>query len=112
MKILMYILGLIFFITAIDAFEDNQSLWENILAFFIHSSLGIVLLCLLFFLRKHQIILGYTLLIYVLFLFLFFRVYQNPQDKWFIILVIIIPMFITGVLHVLLRNDNIHKEKV
>ena len=106
MKIFIYVIGIIFILTAVDAFEETNTFFENIFAFLIHSVFGIVILLFTFIFRKKNLILGIFFSALAIFFMFFFRVYKDLDDKWFIIIVIIIPLLIIGICHLV---DGIKK---
>jgi len=106
MKIFIYVIGIIFVFTAVDAFEEANTFFENIFAFLIHSIFGIVILLFTFIFRKKNFILGIFFSTLAIFFMVFFKIYKDLDDKWFVIVVIIIPLLIIGICHIV---DGIKK---
>jgi hypothetical protein len=106
MKIFIYVIGGIFILTAVDAFEETNTFFQNIFAFLIHSIFGIVILLFTFIFRKKNFILGIFFSTLAIFFMFFFRIYQDLDDKWFVTLVIIIPLLTIGICHII---DGIKK---
>lgn len=110
MNIIIYLLAIFFIVMSLDAYSTTNTLWQNILAFLIHASIGIVLLLINLIFRKKHLILGMALLILAIFSFFFFEIYNNFSEKIFILLIVFIPLIISGIIH-LIYYKQIIKDK-
>jgi hypothetical protein len=98
---ILYGIALFFILMSLDAFEESNTIWQNIFGFLIHASFGFGLILLTYFLRKQYFIFGLLLIFISIFFFFFFDMYENLSQSIYIILIIFLPMLISGIVHII-----------
>jgi hypothetical protein len=110
-RILIYLVGVFFIVMALDVFDLDNTVFENIIGFIISSTPGIILILLNTFLRKRYFIYGFVLVAVSIFFFFFFRMHEDILGSWPTILTVAIPPFVAGILHLVyyqkVKNENI-----
>jgi hypothetical protein len=101
MNIIVYLVAIFFIIMSLDAYSITNTLWQNIGAFLIHASIGIVLLLINLVFRKMNLVLGLALVALAVFAFFFFEMYINFSDKILILLIVFIPLLLSGIIHII-----------
>ncbi len=91
---------LFFFVMSLDAFIEENTFFDNLLAYLINSAFGILLIVLLFLLKKRHQIFGVILIILSVFLFFFFDLHVEITKKMLVIFLVILPLVLAGVLKI------------
>lgn len=99
---LLYLIGFFFILLSLDAFEEGNTLLENIGGFFIHSAFGFGILLFTYLLRKQYLVFGLLLLSLSIFFFFFFRMVESIYS----ILTIFLPIFFSGLIHLMYAKKN------
>ncbi len=100
-RIIIYLVGVFFIVMALDVFDLDNTVFENIIGFIISSTPGIIFILLNTFLRKKYLIYGTILVAASIFFFFFFRMHEDILDSWPTILTVAIPPFVAGILHLI-----------
>ena len=103
-KLFILIVGLMIVMLSLDVFEMEGSIWELLGGFFIHALPAIIILLILGLFWWKERLLGLLTLLAASFLFVFFELYQNIEDSWITLLIMIVPLVVSGIILTIKKN--------
>lgn len=103
----MIFVGFFFIAISLDVFSAvTWTFWENMKSFALHALPGIILIVLTVIFRKKEMILGLIAFVFALMFFVYARSYEQFLTQFSLVLMVEIPMVLTGVIFVMWGDKN------
>lgn len=106
-KYLVILLAVFIILMSIDSFDGTDDFFGMLTELFMNSIPGIVLILVVIYLWKRELILGFIMLVLAIGLFFLFRFYRNNFENWITMIVVEVPLLAAGVLLII----NHYKQK-
>lgn len=108
LQLLTLLVALFFVVMGVNALFESKPLMDRILSFLVSILPAILIILIPIFLRQNYKLSGWLYMGLAIIYFVFFRPYRDIAEGWPVLVIVVIPLFIIGAIHVLYDYKKIN----